>query len=165
MASVANEAVNKTVKLLTGSPGLSAALAALVQRERVTLTGIGADQIVAQNVTSELVERSAGARYPAVYVYCEGLANVLKEKFRTFSGKVFMAMEVRVSHDRLEGVSRELGYYVEALTEILDRNRGEWSRGVYYTGGYKVEFGPVRHGGRNFLQAAKIRFELEASVG
>lgn len=34
---------------------------------------------------------------------------------------------------------------------------------MFYAGGYKVEFGPVKRGGRNFIQAAKITFELDVS--
>jgi len=165
VAAVGSKAIQRTMEILSASTGVGAMVAAIAERENVALAAIGAEQVVALNAGPELAERSAGVRYPVVYVYCEGLANLLKEKFRTFSGKVYMAAEVRVTHDRLEGVSRALEHYVEAVTEVLDRNRGEWAPGMYYTGGYKVEFGGVRHGGRNFLQTAKIRFELDASAG
>ncbi|MEK7406854.1 MAG: hypothetical protein AAB225_17395 [Acidobacteriota bacterium] len=164
MAAVGNKAVSKAVEKLTATEGLASSVAAIAEREQLELSAISASQVVAQNVAFELAEKTAGVKYPAVYVYCEGLANLLKEKFRTFSGKVYMAVEVRASHDRLEGVGASTQYYVEAVTEVLDNNRGEWSPGVYYTGGYKVEFGPIRHGGKNFLQAAKVRFELEVSM-
>jgi len=150
--------------MLAGPTGLPQAVGALAERERLDLAQIGAEQEVSQHVAFELAEKSAGARYPAVYVYCQGVANLLKEKFRTFSGKVYMAVEVRVTSDRLEGVSRELQAYASAVTDVLDAHRGEWAPGMYYAGGYKVEFGPVRHGGKNFLQAAKVEFEVEASV-
>ncbi len=158
-------ATKKAVELLSGEGGLARAVAAIAQWEGTELAGIAAEQVIAQNVAYETAERSAGVKYPAVYVYCEGEANLLKEKFRRFSGKIYMAAEVRVSHDRLEEVSGRLQQYVEAVTEVLDGNRGEWAPGVYYTGGYKVEYGAIRHGGRNFLQSGKIRFELEASLG
>jgi len=87
-------------------------------------------------------------KYPAVYIYCAGLNNLQKEKFRTFSGKVQMAAEVRVTHDRLERVYDHLQYYVAAVVAVLDANRGDWGSGMFYTGGYKVEFGPVKHGAR-----------------
>lgn len=164
MATVGSKAVSKTVALLTSSQGLASAVQEIAIRENTTLAGIAASQVIAGNVAFDLAERTAGVNYPAVYVYCEGLANLLKEKFRTFSGKAHMAIEVRVSHDRLEVVGNELQFYTEAVTRVLDENRGEWAPGMYYMGGYKVEFGPVRHGGRNFLQAARVRFELEVSV-
>jgi hypothetical protein len=34
---------------------------------------------------------------------------------------------------------------------------------MFYSGGYEVVFGPVKRGGRNFLQAAKITFEIGVS--
>jgi hypothetical protein len=91
------------------------------------------------------------------------LTNLLTEKFRTFSGKAHMAVEVRVTHDRLEQVSKNLQYYAGAATEVLDAQRGDWGSGMFYTGGYKVEFGPIKHGGKNFLQAAKVQFEVDVS--
>jgi hypothetical protein len=39
-----------------------------------------------------------------VNVYCEKIVNDLKEKFQTFSGRVQMAIELRQSQDRLEGI-------------------------------------------------------------
>ena len=57
-----------------------------------------------QNVAADLAERSDGAKYPAVNVYCEKIVNKLKEKFRTFSGTAQMVVELRHSQDRLEGL-------------------------------------------------------------
>jgi len=164
VAAVGNRAINKAVELLTAPAGLPSTVQAVAQRERADLAVIPPSQVVAQNVAFELAERSAGVKYPVVYVYCEGMANLLREKFRTFSGKAYMAIEVRVSHDRLEALEGELQLYTEAVAEVLDKNRGDWTAGMFYAGGYKVEFGPVKHGGRNFLQVAKVRFELEVSM-
>jgi hypothetical protein len=35
---------------------------------------------------------------------------------------------------------------------------------MYYAGGYQVAFGPVKHGGKNFIQIAKITFEIGVSI-
>ncbi len=164
MAAIGTKATDKVVEILTATAGLPATVAAAAQRESAELAEIAAEQVMPENVAFELAERSAGVKYPAVYVYCEGLANLLKEKFRTFSGKAYMAIEVRVSRDRLERVGKDLQLYVEAVTEVLDNNRGTWDAGMSYCGGYKVEFGPVKHGGKNFLQTAKVRFEVDISV-
>jgi hypothetical protein len=72
-------------------------------------------------------------------------------------------VEVRTTHDRLEGVSQALQYYAGAVSEVLDAHRGDWGNGLFYTGGYKVEFGPIKHGGKNFLQVAKVTFEVDVS--
>jgi hypothetical protein len=46
---------------------------------------------------------------------------------------------------------------------VLDSNRGSWGQGVFFTGGYEVSFDPVQHGGRNFLQVARVSFEVDLS--
>jgi hypothetical protein len=163
MAALGSAATKKVREMLTAATGLPFAVAAIAERDRVDLPQLDASQVVAQNVAHLTAERSAGVTYPAVYTYCEGLANLQKEKFRTFSGKAQMVVEVRVTHDRLERVSKNLEYYAGAVTEVLDANRGDWGGGMFYTGGYKVEFGPIKQGGKNFLQAAKILFEVEVS--
>ena len=163
MAALGSAVTGKSVALLTAPAGLTARIAALSAAERVELAPIGASQVIGQQVAYETAERTAGVSYPAVYVYCEGLVNQLREKFRTFSGKALMVVEVRTTHDHLEKVTSALQYYSAAVAEVLDANRGDWDQGMFYTGGYKVEFGPIKHGGKNFIQTAKVRYEVEVS--
>ena len=124
----------------------------------MSLPPVGQDQILAQNVSIELAERSTDVKYPAVSVYCEKIVNQLKEKFRNFSGKAVMTIEVRVSQDRLEGIEDQLQMYLDAVTQVLDQNRGDWGEGMYYAGGYEAALGPVKHGGKNFIQVGKGHF-------
>ncbi len=145
--------------------GLSSRLASIADRENVKLSDITPQQVLAQHVPAELAERSAGVQYPVVYVYCEKLTNELREKFRTFSGRARLSVEARVTHDRIEDLGRQLELYVEAITGVLDGNRGDWGNGVFYGGGYEVTFGASKHGGKNFLQAAKVTFDVDVSIG
>jgi len=163
MANVAHKAAGKVVDILSAPAGLTAAISALGQLEDVALAEIPTKQVVAQNVGFEVAERSLDVKYPAVHVYCEKLANLLTEKFRVFSGKASMAIEVRISRDRLQGLERELQLYAGAVTRVLDQNRGDWGNGMFYTGGYAAAFGPVKHGGKNLIQIAKISFEVDIS--
>ena len=71
--------------------------------------------------------------------------------------------EVRVSQGRLEGIEQQLRLYVDAVTQVLDANRGDWGQGMFFTGGYEVKFDPVQYGGRNILQVAKVIFEVDLS--
>jgi hypothetical protein len=50
------------------------------------------------------------------------------------------------------------------LTQVLDGNRGDWGSGMYYAGGYQVAFGAVKHGGKNYIQVAKVTFEIGVSI-
>jgi hypothetical protein len=163
MAALGSAVTTKSLGILTEPAGLPGRIAALVAEEQIDLALIPPSQVVAQQVAFDTAEKTAGVSYPAVYVYCEGLTNILREKFRTFSGRAQMAIEVRTTHDRLEKVTGGLQYYAAAVAEVLDRNRGDWEEGMFYTGGYTVEFGPIKHGGKNFIQTAKVRYEVEVS--
>jgi hypothetical protein len=163
MPAVGAAATRKIVDILAGGTGLPFTLASVTERESVELAPINALQVAAQNIAFEVAERTAGVTYPAVYVYCEGLTNQLKEKFRTFSGKAQMATEIRVSYDGFDNLGRDLQLYASAVGEVLDSHRGDWGGGMFYAGGYQVDFGPIKRGGKNFLQTAKISFELDVS--
>ena len=163
MARPATAATSRILKLLTSTPGVNSNLELLAQLETTPLAPLTDRHIKTHNVSFDLSDRTADVTYPAVYVYCDKISNLLTEKFRAFSGKAHMVMEVRLSQDRLEGLEKTLQLYVEAMTQILEQNQGDWGQGMYYTGGYEVAFSPVKHGGRNFIQIAKITFEVGAS--
>ncbi|MEO8026326.1 MAG: hypothetical protein ABI823_07620 [Bryobacteraceae bacterium] len=163
MAQVASIGVRKLIDILSGPEGLQPALAGLANDMGVEPSAVAAAIVAGQNVAAEVLEKSAGAGYPSMQVYCERVVNSLREKFRTFSGKARMVVEARVSQDRIEGIEAKLQLYVDAATQVLDGNRGDWGQGMFYTGGYEVSYSPVRHGGRNFLQTAKVVFEIDIS--
>lgn len=164
MAQIGITAVQKATGLLRAQTGLPAGVAAIAQVSKLTLPVVELSQIIAQNVPAEVIEKSAGTRYPAFHIYCEKLQNTLREKFRQFSGTATLSVDVRVTHDRLEGLDQMAQAYVDALTQVLDSNRGDWGDGLFYTGGYTVTYQPVKHGGKNFLQTAKVSFDLQVSV-
>jgi hypothetical protein len=165
MARIGSQAVAKAASILRSPAGLAAGLAELSQASGVHIPAMDtAQQIIARAVPAELIEKTAGTKYPAYHVYCEKLQNTLREKFRQFSGTALMSVDVRVTHDRLEGLDDKVQVYVDALTNVLDSNRGDWGQGMFYTGGYTVTFQPVKHGGKNFLQTAKVSFEVQVSV-
>ena len=164
MANAGTIATSRFLHLLQTPAGLSETLAAVAELQGLTLPAIGAKQILAQNVKQQLIERSLEVKYPTLLLYCEKITNDLREKFRTFSGKAHLTLEVRVSQDRLEGLAQQLDVYVDTVTRILDQNRGDWGDGMFYTGGYEAVFEEMAHGGRNFIQTGKIRFEVAVSI-
>jgi hypothetical protein len=163
MAWVGSTVTAQVVMLLNAPQGLNACVSTLAQAESLTLPAVGQNQILAQNVSIELAERSTDVQYPAFNVYCEKIVNQLKEKFRNFSGKAVMTVEVRVSQDRLDGIEDQLETYVDAVTQVLDQNRGDWGEGMYYAGCYEAALAPVKHGGNNFIQVGKVSFEVGVS--
>src|SRR5258708_4675843 len=164
MANVRTRATTRLFQFLLTPAGLSENLAAVAELNGINLAEIGAKQVYTQNVVQELLERAVDVKYPLVLLYCEKIGNDLREKFRTFSGKAHMAIEVRVSQDRIEGLEKLLEIYVDTVTRILDQNRGDWGHGMFYTGGYEAVFAEMKHGGRNFIQTGKIRFEVLVSI-
>jgi hypothetical protein len=147
--------------ILTSPGGLAARLATIASREGTSPLSLAEDQIRSYNIAADLAEKTAGVHYPAIYIYCERVANDLREKFRTFAGRATLVIEARVSKDRLEELDRDLHILVEAITGVLDVEKGDWGDGLCYPGGYEITFGPVKHGGKNFLQSAKIMFDVD----
>ncbi len=130
----------------------------------INLAPVPAFYIVTQNMSIELWERAGVVKYPVIQVYSDRVRNLLTEKFRTFSGKIRTVAEIWVSHDRFEGIEERLRLYADAVTQILDSNRGSWGQGAFYTGGYEIVFDPVKQGGKNFLQVATVTFEVDMSA-
>lgn len=144
--------------------GVGPAIGQLANDSSVSLSPIPAAQIVSQNVPPAIAEKALAVKYPAIHVYSDRVRNLLTEKFRTFSGKIRTVAEVRVSQDRIEGIEEQARLYVDAVTMVLDTNRGSWGQGVFFTGGYEVNFEPVSHGGKNFFQVATVSFEVDLSA-
>jgi len=143
--------------------GVGPAASTLAADSGIALAPLAPAQVINQNVSPAISERALAVIYPEVHVYSDRVRNTLTEKFRTFSGKVRTVAEVRVSQDRIEGIEDQVRLYVDAVTQVLDSNRGSWGQGVFFTGGYEVNFDPVSQGGKNFLQVAKVSFEVDLS--
>ncbi|MEQ1886687.1 MAG: hypothetical protein ABL967_16615 [Bryobacteraceae bacterium] len=164
MAQTASIVAEKFRSYLTANEtGMGVALAVISANAGVETAAIAAENVIHQNSPVNIVERSIAVKYPVVHVYCDRVQNLLVEKFRRFSGKVRTVAEVRVSQDRIEGLEEQTRLYVDAITQVLDQNRGSWDQGMFFTGGYEVKFEPVQHGGRNLLQVAKVTFEVDLS--
>ena len=162
--TIGNTVTAKTAQLLTGPRGVNLNLEAMALSGETAVAPLGTAQIRTENVAIELTERATPVHYPAVNVYCEKIVNQLVEKFRTFSGISQMAIEVRHSQDRLDGLQYTVELYTSAVTQALDATRGDWGGGMYYAGGYQVTFGAVKSGGKNFVQTAKVTFEIGVSI-
>jgi hypothetical protein len=156
-AGIGSAATRKVMARLAGPADAGSAVGAL------TDAGYAGATMRAQNAAAELTERAGAVTYPATTVYCEKVVNDFREKFRSFSGKAQMTIEVRHSQDRLEGLESALEAQTDAVTAALAASRGDWGDGMYYAGGYEVSFGRAARGGKNFTQVAKVTFEIGVS--
>lgn len=164
MAQAASKATEKALQVLGSPEGVSYARDNLSRLTNCGVTRPDEMQLAQQHVKLEVVEKGTRVRYPIAYLYCERVVNAQTEKFRLFSGKVFLAVEVRVSRDRIEHLNAEIQRGVEAVTWVLGQNRGDWGEGFLYCGGYEIQFSPVRPGGLNYVQEAKVTFALDWST-
>jgi len=115
-----------------------------------------------ENISAELADQNRTVIYPAVYLYSARMENLLRRKFTGFAGPIRFTADVRCTGERYEGLERELASYVEAVTTALGANTGSWGSGLIYNGAYTVKFEPVKLGGRNFIQSARIELDVEA---
>ncbi len=165
MLQIGTLSTNKLLAILAATTGgVPDTVAALAAEQSIALPPIAPQQIMALNVPPDLAEHSTVIKYPIVCVYCNKIANLLREKFRTFSGDADMVVEARISQDRLDNIGTQVQLYTDAITQVLDSNRGDWGNGVFYGGKYEVAFGGVKQGGLNFIQIAKVSFVLDVSA-
>ena len=94
----------------------------------------GYERSCALNASVEISEKTGYVHYPALLVYCDKLSNTLKEKFRHFSGKAHVVIEVRHSQDVLAGLESSAQVYVDAVCALLDDSRGDWGSGLFLFG-------------------------------
>lgn len=163
MAGFTGTLAAQVVALLTSATsGVNARITAMEANDP-DLKAPGIRSILSQNVSVEIAEASGQQDYPVLLVYCERVQNLLREKFRGFSGRVHLAIEIRHTQDKLHFLERITELYVDAICALLGEARGDWADGASYSGGYQVDYEPVAMGGRNFIQRAKVTFAVELS--
>ena len=163
MAGLSGALTSIVVSMLTSATkGVNARIGALEHGDS-SLQAPGIRTIVALNASAEISEKTGYVQYPALLIYCDKLSNTLKEKFRHFSGTAHVVVEVRHSQDDLDGMASSVDVYVDAVCALLDNSRGDLGSGYFYSGGYEVSFETIARGGKNFLQRAKVGFDVEVS--
>lgn len=139
---------------------------AALEKLRAVVIGIGRPfeerAVLVHNIAPDLADQNRGTVYPAVYLYALRMENLPRRKFAGFSGPVRLVADLRSSGERYDGLERDLTGYVEQVTAALTASKGSWGDGLIYSGAFTVKFEPVKLGGRNFIQSAKIELEIEA---
>ncbi len=160
MANLCWAALGKLRSVVTGDG--NRALGEIAARDGSYWKPLEERSVLVHNVAADMADHNRGTVYPAVYLYALKMENLPRQKFAGFSGPVRLAAEVRCTGERYDGLERELTTYVEAVTTALAENTGAWGEGLVYSGAYAVKFEPVKLGGRNFIQSARIELEIEA---
>lgn len=149
-------------RLKAQADGVNVRVEAIEKADR-RIQSLGIRTFLNFNASLDISDKTGHGQYPAIVTYCEKLSNSMKEKFRRFSGRARLVIEIRHSQDGLDSIGANLQVYVDAVCALLDEARGDWGSGSFYSGGYEVTFEAVTRGGKNFVQRAKVGFDVEVS--
>lgn len=155
MQGTISDALEQVRSTLEGSDGLSASLEALRASYPIPLTAWQGTPVEIARAPAEMEEKSRAVKYPRFTIAVERIENGREERFQRFSGTLKVAIEIRVSQDRLDGLTESLHWYVDAVRDVLERKAGCLSEGLVLTGEYEVAVESVKKGGLNFLQSAR----------
>jgi len=156
-------AVQKVASLLTANNALSQQIAAAGQAASLVLPIIQAGQVVLTATSPDIGDRDVELTYPRICLYSTGLKNNQGEKCRTLSGTATVVAEVWASATLVGDADRAIHFYVDAVTNILRQNLGDWSDGVFFPGVYDIQFQAPKPGGFGFVESAKITVGLLVS--
>lgn len=155
MTFTIREVMERLRELLEGEGGLTDSLEQLRGEYGAEERGWPIRAVVLK-AAPELVEQAWGGRYPAVHVSCERVKSRPTEKLRRFSGEVQAGIEVRVSQDRMEGITEKVHYYCDAVRDVIERRSGCIGPGLYLSTEATVAIDPVKKGGSHFLQSGRV---------
>jgi hypothetical protein len=156
-------ATQKVSSLLTSGNALQeqiASIAGSVDQSVPTITGA---QIILSSASPDIGDRSIQLTYPRICLYSGGLKNTQDEKFRSLSGTVSVVAEIWASGNLVNDTDRWIHFYVEAMTDILRQNIGDWGDGFFFSGVYDVQFQQPKAGGLGFVESAKVICNLNVS--
>lgn len=150
----------KLSDLLTNENALQQQIAAIAASANLIVAPIGPAQVVLSSASPDLGDKNIQLTYPRICLYSSGLKNSHLEKFRSLSGTVSVIAEIWASGNLVSDADVWIHYYVEALTDILRQNIGDWGDGVFFSGVYDIQFQSPKAGGVGFVQSAKVSCDL-----
>lgn len=156
-------AAQKVANLLTSGNALQEQISIIAASVNANVPLISSAQVVLSSASPEIDDLNVQLSYPRVCLYSTGLKNTQIEKFRSLSGTVSVAAEIWASGNLVTQSDQWIHFYVEAMTEILRHNIGDWGDGFFFSGMYDVQFQPPESGGFGFVQSAKVTCNLNIS--
>jgi hypothetical protein len=157
--NLSTKAVIAAQEMLSGEAGLKVSVEQ-VQAELGQLGSEASFRIDADYWAAKMVERIPPNRDPKISVALIKLARGQKEKLAGYAATATMELELSLTHERADKLRSLTGIYLDALSDVLNRNQGLWSSGVYFAGGFAIEIAPVSKGGLNYVQSATVKFEI-----
>jgi hypothetical protein len=156
-------AAQKVANLLITRDALQQQIAEIAASCNASVPVIASTQILLSSASADIGDKNIQLTYPRVCLYSGSVKNLQTEKFRTLSGTVAVAAEVWASGNMVSETDQWIHFYVEAFTELLRQNIGDWGDGIFFPGIYEVQFQPPKAGGIGFVQSANITCNLNVS--
>lgn len=156
-------AVQKVSDLLTTNDALPEQITAIAGSCNATVPVITGPQVLLSSASANIGDDNVQFTYPRVCLYSGGVKNTQTERFRSLSGTVAVTAEVWASGNLVTDTDQWIHFYVEAATNILRQNIGDWGDGIFFSGVYEVQFQPPKAGGLGFVQSAKVTCNLNVS--
>jgi len=156
-------AAQKLAGLLTTASAIEDQITSMSAESGIDIPVIATSQVFLSSAPAGMAELQQELGYPRISVFSTKVKNTQLEKFRSLSGSVTVTAEIAATADLLSDVDTWIHFYVEAITNVLRENRGDWGDGVFYSGAYEVDVQPPKAGASGFLQIARINFEVGVS--
>jgi hypothetical protein len=156
-------AVQKVATLLNTNNALAQQIASLAAASNVIIPPIQSSEIVLTSVDPNIGDDNYQLTYPRICLYAGNVKNLKLEKFCHFSGTVSVMADIWASGTLIQQVDQWIHYYVEAYTELLRQNTGDWGDGVFFSGIYEVQFQNPKAGGFGFVESAKVTCLFDVS--
>ncbi len=160
MSPLTLSAAAKLADILTSNSAFDNALSSLAGSNGVAVPGIGAGSILLSSVPSDIGDLAEQYTYPRILVYCSTFENSHIEKFCSISGAASVIAEIWSSGNLVSDPNSWTHFYIEAFTNVIQANIGDWGDGIWYPGTFEVQIQPPKRGGFGFLQMARIHCHL-----
>lgn len=157
-------AASKLSALLTTNAALSQAVTNTAGQAGVLVALLDASQITLSSASPDLDDHNLMLSYPRLCIYAAQVKNGQREKFRSFSGNVTLAIDVWSSSNQIADAEQSLHIYAEAVCSILRSNMGDWGDGFRFSGVYEVQMQPPKVGGFGFVDTARISCSLDVGI-
>ncbi len=156
-------AAQKFSNLLTSENALEQQIAAIAASCNANVPPITSAQVVLSSISPEIDDMNVQLSYPRICLYSSELKNTQLEKFRSLSGTVSVVADIWASGNLVTQTDQWIHFYVEAMTDILRQNIGDWGNGFFFSGAYEVQFQAPATGGFGFTQSAKVTCNVNVS--
>jgi hypothetical protein len=156
-------AAQKLSDLLTSGNALQQQISAVSSVANVTVPLITAAQVTLSSTVPEMGDQDLQLTYPRICLYTATVRNTRVEKFRSLSGTIAVVAEIWASGNLLTETDQWIHYYVEAMTNLLRQNIGDWGDGMFFSGAYDVQLQSPKVGGIGYVESAKVSAVLNVS--